>query len=327
MEFYDCPDNPLPAGANVLALTTRDGVTLRCAHWPSAASRHRGTVCLLHGRAEFIEKYFEVVHDLQARGFEVATIDWRGQGGSQRLLANPRRGHVDDFGDYEKDLNTFLTDFVEKTCRPPYFALAHSTGGAVLLRAAGRLAARIKRMVLTAPLIDFGKTPIWPGWIGPMSGFLTYGGFGSFYIPGGGDDDIYGKPFKDNLLTSDPERYRRTAQLLVDRPDLGVGAPTIGWLYAASRTMQLFAEPDFPATVRVPTMIVTSGADKVVSVRAQEEFSLCLRSGGHVFIAGARHELMMERDVFRNQFWAVFDAFIPGSHADETARRSAVKAT
>ena len=57
----------------------------------------RGTVAILGGRGEFIEKYFEVAEDLLSRGLAVATMDWRGQGGSERPLRNARKGHVDDF--------------------------------------------------------------------------------------------------------------------------------------------------------------------------------------------------------------------------------------
>ena len=38
-----------------------------------------------------------------------------------------------------------------------------------------------------------------------------------------------------------------------------------------------------------------------------------LRAGSHLIVAGSRHEIMMERDAYRSQFWAAFDAFIPGS--------------
>jgi alpha-beta hydrolase superfamily lysophospholipase len=30
---------------------------------------------------------------------------------------------------------------------------------------------------------------------------------------------------------------------------------------------------------------------------------------------GAKHELLMEQDRFRSQFWAAFDAFVPGTPA------------
>ena len=89
--------------------------------------------------------------------------------------------------------------------------------------------------------------------------------------------------------------------------------------------MKLFAHPEFPTTVGVPSVIVTAGADNVVSVPAQEELALCMRAGGNVFIAGAKHHLMLERDIFRNQFWAVFDAFIPGSEADREAHENAMR--
>jgi len=44
-----------------------------------------------------------------------------------------------------------------------------------------------------------------------------------------------------------------------------------------------------------------------------------LRAGAQVVISGARHELMMERDAFREQFWAAFDAFVPGSRSGDGA--------
>jgi len=85
MTLVSIPANPVPEGAVTGNLQTRDGVSLRFARWPPPPGR-KGTVCLFPGRAEFIEKYFETVRDLRARGFAVAILDWRGQGGSQRAL-------------------------------------------------------------------------------------------------------------------------------------------------------------------------------------------------------------------------------------------------
>ena len=50
---------------------------------PAAPDVPAAGVCvLLNGQTEFIEKYFEVIDELRGRGFAVATMDWRGQGGS-----------------------------------------------------------------------------------------------------------------------------------------------------------------------------------------------------------------------------------------------------
>ena len=83
---------------------------------------------MFQGRAEFIEKYFETVRDLRARGFAVATIDWRGQGLSERALRDPRKGHVRNFSEYERDLEAFMQEVVLPDCPPPLFALGAFDG-------------------------------------------------------------------------------------------------------------------------------------------------------------------------------------------------------
>lgn len=40
-----------------------------------------------------------------------------------------------------------------------------------------------------------------------------------------------------------------------------------------------------------------------------------MRVGRIIVVEGAEHEILIERDVFRRQFWAAFDKFVPGSEA------------
>jgi lysophospholipase len=77
--------------------------------------------------------------------------------------------------------------------------------------------------------------------------------------------------------------------------------------------MNEFADPAFPSKVRQPLMLIAAGRDQVVSTAATEDLAIRLRAGSHLIIAGARHELMMEQDRYRGQFWAAFDAFVPGT--------------
>ncbi|MBN9057591.1 MAG: alpha/beta hydrolase, partial [Rhizobiales bacterium] len=155
MSLQSFPDNPVPTGAAEQTVMTADGVRLRAAVW-RPEGRLKGTVCIVHGRAEAIEKYYEVVGELLERGFAVASFDWRGQGASERRLQNPRKGHVDDFVEYERDLEAFIETVMLPDCPPPYFVLAHSTGGLVCLRLARRRPQAFSRMVLVSPLLDFG---------------------------------------------------------------------------------------------------------------------------------------------------------------------------
>src|SRR5262245_44843306 len=101
-KLYSGPENSLPLGAKAFYLKAADGMRLRAAIFET--ENRGGTVILLQGRTETMEKYFETACDLQKRGFSVATLDWRGQGGSERLLPDPLKGHVRDFSDYLQDL-------------------------------------------------------------------------------------------------------------------------------------------------------------------------------------------------------------------------------
>src|ERR1700756_364042 len=143
MTLVSIPANPVP-----------EDVSLRFARWAPPPGR-KGTVCLFPGRAEFIEKYFETVRDLRARGFGVASLDWRGQGFSTRVLGRSRKGYVRSFAEYGIDLDAFVNEVVLPDCPPPYFALAHSMGATILLRAAHQGFGWFDRMVLLAPMVSF----------------------------------------------------------------------------------------------------------------------------------------------------------------------------
>ena len=135
MKLVSIPANPVPDGVVAGAVKTSDGVNLRFARWAPPPGR-KGTVVVMQGRAEFIEKYFETVRDLRARGFAVATFDWRGQGLSDRRLSDRHKGYVRNFANYITDLEAVMEQVVLPDCPPPIFALGHSMGAAAD-RAAG----------------------------------------------------------------------------------------------------------------------------------------------------------------------------------------------
>jgi len=311
MKLVSTPANPVPDPVVTGAVKTPDGITLHFARWPPPPNR-KGTVVLMQGRAEFIEKYFETVRELRAQGFAVAILDWRGQGGSERLLGDMRKGHVGDFSEYETDVETFMTEIVLPDCPPPIFAIGHSMGGSVMLRMARRGNRWFDRVVLSAPLIKLAgaRGTSYPRIAAKV---MRYAGMGSTYVPGGNGTPIAVGPFLNNNATSDPVRYARTKAVLEAAPELGIGSPTVAWLDAAYRAMAEFANPAFAGKVRLPLMLIAAGRDQVVSTAAIEEIAIRLRAGSHLIVAGSRHELLMEQDSYRAQFWAAFNAFIPGT--------------
>jgi lysophospholipase len=313
MQLISIPENPAPEGVVTGTLRTPDGVDLRVARFAPPAGR-KGTVCLLQGRADFIEKYFETAADLRSRGFAVATFDWRGQGLSRRGTRNRGRGHVRRFADYDIDLATFMREIVLPDCPPPFFALGHAMGATMLIRAAHQGRRWFDRVILTSPMVGLERRRLLRI-ANPLVQLMAYTGLRRASIPNVESGPIALQPFDGNPLTSDLHRHARTAAIVRAEPRLGIGAPTVGWARAAMRAMREFSEPGYGAPIRQPMMLIAAGHDQIVSTPAIEAFAANLRAGSHLIVPGARHELLMEQDRFRAQFWAAFDAFIPGNSA------------
>jgi alpha-beta hydrolase superfamily lysophospholipase len=136
-------------------------------------------------------------------------------------------------------------------CPPPYFALAHSMGGAVMLRVARAGKRWFDRMVLSAPMIDLpGRRTGLPA--RALLRVMRLMGQGGRYVPGGSDALTGTESFINNPFTSDPVRYARNAAILEEDPTLGIGSPTVAWADTAFRAMHTFRGVNYPSEIRQP---------------------------------------------------------------------------
>ncbi len=317
-ELFAHPDYPVPGHGKVWFATTRDKARLRFASWRPTVKPVRGTIVLIQGRAEFIERYSETIAELRRRGFHVLAFDWRGQGGSQRFVRRGRKGHVGRLRHYEADLALAMAQMRE-TLPPPYFVLAHSMGAALCLDAARRGALPVSRLVALAPMLELTIIEN-PRSASRLASLLFWLGLGKAFVPGGGDTAIATKPFDGNRLTGDPERYARNSALSAAARHLSIGDPTIAWVRTAFQLMGRLASPHAAREVRVPTLVIAAGRDPIVSTPAIERFAARLKTGQALVLTQARHEILMESDAIRAQFWSAFDAFIPGEDAASGAQ-------
>ena len=324
MEVFETPDNPAPPGSIVSPVRTIDDVLLRVVRWVPEGEPV-GTIVILAGRTEFIEKYFEVAGELLARGFVVVAMDWRGQGLSARDLRDSRKGHVDDFAFYERDLDALQQQVLQFLCPQPWFALGHSMGASILLAQARAGRSPFARLILCAPMIDVYGLRL-ARVVRALAEGLDMIGLGTAFVPGGSRVGAQERAFERNVLTSDPGRFARTANILKAYPQLGLGDPTVGWLNSAFRLMDEFTDAEYPRRIFTPTLVFGAGEDRVVSLPALERFATRLKVGRLIVIPEARHEILMERDHIRAQFWAGFDAFVPGQHLSVAALEAEAQA-
>lgn len=311
-------DDPLAAPAAVpadLAPTYRradryaflpaGSTRLRHAWWKPLGPP-RGTVVILPGRVEFIEKYAtEVVDDLLRRGFAVVAFDWRGQGLSDRPLADHDKGHVDHFETYLADLRLFLDSVVAPEAPRPILALCHSMGGHLFLRSLALHGnAPFTAGVVTAPMTALTQQTM-------LRSVLCFTpplrAIDECYLYGTGPFNPARYPFKGNVLTHDERRFRFTAQWFASDPRLALGGPTLGWCRQALRSMAVGSAPGVLERIDLPLLLVSAADDTLVNPASHGPVAARLRHGKLVTIAGARHEVLMETDDVRARFWEAFD--------------------
>ena len=305
-QLFGTDFNPEPAGTVWAPLTAADGVQLRGAFWP-AEGLARGTLVVLQGRSETIEKYFETIGEWRARGFAVFTMDWRGQGGSARLLPDARKGHVARFSDYQLDLGAAIGWLADHDAPRPFFGFGHSMGGAILIHALCDRPDLFQRAVTTAPMLDIALIKN-PRAAGRLAAFLTRLGLGRLYIPGGGPSPVLFKPFADNILTRDEKRHRRSRLILENAPQLALGDPTIGWVATSFDAMARLRQ--VANRIETPLLGIASAHDRVTSTPVAQAFFDALPHGEFLAIADCEHEILIETDETRAWFWRAFDAFM-----------------
>ena len=307
MKFFTTAENQAPDGAVCHDVLTSDKVQLRAV--VTRQSRARGTVFILNGRADFFERYFETMKDMSKRRLAVVTFDWRGQGGSQRLLKNRLRGYIRNFSGYDLDLAAVIALAQRLDFPEPYYALAHSTGGHILLRAL-RNKTYFKRAVITAPLLGFNYGR-WPLPVVHVLNFLArYSGMGWLYLPGFARGPMQRSEYPNNPLTSDRVRWNRDTTTLEEHPELGLGGPTYAWLRAAMKSLAELRNWPKHKGPTCPTMIVMAGQDRVVNNLGIRQFVDAVPGISLLAIPTSRHEILNETNVIREKFLAAFDAFM-----------------
>ena len=284
---------------------TAGAARLRAARFD--ADRPRALCLLLNGQTEFIEKYFEVIDELRGRGFSVVTFDWRGQGGSGRLLPDARKAHIEDFAAYDQDLDAVIRTLPAGL---PRIGMAHSMGGNILLRRLHDVPDEFAAAILCAPMlgINFRGTPGWV--VEAIAHTLNRKTPSPEFVWGMGMRDQITQSFDQQIVTSDPVRYARNQALLRANPELRLNGPTWAWLAAAIRSIALTRRPGYAQAIATRSIIFGAGHDRVCKTPAAAAFVARMPNARFVEIAGAEHEILMERDALRGRFWSAFDDFL-----------------
>lgn len=288
------------------------GCRLRYSHWQ--APQASAALILVPGRIEAGHKYAEFISDALHSGYQVFVLDHRGQGASERLLADPQRGYVEKFSDYVDDLQLFIEGIVQPQCKLPLLAVAHSMGGAILT---GYLQKRhsgpLKAAIFSSPMWGINTSPlpraIAPGVARVMAQLNRLCSTTAWYLPGQGPYQT--KDFVGNDLTQCAERYHWFRSLYQQYPLYQLGGVSWQWLAEALTACRLLQHSSAPA---IPCFLLQGTDDCVVDNAQQLLLWQRWQQQRPLFnamtISGARHELLAETDVVRNQWFSAVNQFL-----------------
>lgn len=280
-------------------ILAKDGLRL---YWCAfTAPSHQQAIIIVNGRIEASVKYQEICFDLFSQGYDVYSLDHRGQGYSDRLVSGSDIGHVVNFDDYIEDLETFVDQIVTQKIYQQHILFAHSMGGAIATLYALKYPNRVNALILHAPMFGIHLSP-WLQWIAsPLSQTFAY-----FAHPANfalGQSPYQEQSFIHNRLTHSAARYAWFRDLYRQQPQLQVGGASNQWVYQSLKACAKIQQ--YAAQIKPPILLLQAQADQIVSNQAIFDFvQKRKRAQAEIefhIIAKAKHELLFETAQIREQ--------------------------
>lgn len=296
-----------PSGFAWGSFAAPDGAKLRWGHLPAPAPR--AECVMVGGFTECIEKYFETIADLAARGLSVWCLDWRGQGGSERPRRLPSRPRPRRYDRDASDLALFARSLPPS--RHPRFLIAHSMGAAIALLCLRQLPDLFDAAILSAPMLGIRTGRVPPILARCVALAARASGLGLCFVPGARrwSPDRIPSP-ATSRVSNDPERCRLQFLWFSARAQLRVDEATYGWLDGAFRLVARIVRPEFLAAIDTPILLASAGRESFVEPAAHRRAAALLPECTLVEFPESKHEPFLERDAIRNSWLDAIERFV-----------------
>ena len=294
-----------PQAANTNYKATTDGIRVRTSFW--AANDPVGTVFVFPGRADYIEKYGGLANFCLSNNLNVIAIDWRGQGLSERLLDDKNIGHIEDFKNYQNDVEVMINEAKDASLVKPWIIFAHSMGGLIGLRTLHDNPV-FEKVVFTSPMWGIQMPPILKSGASIIMSLISLIGKMETYAPTTSPETrILNEEYEFNKLTSDIRNFKLLRQQLIQHPDLQIGGPSSAWVSAALDEIEFQIGNEPPIT---PALCFLGEKEEIIDNLAVREFCKNWDSCDLISIPDAKHDLLMEKKMILHSLFEKLEKFI-----------------
>ncbi|MEP5154469.1 alpha/beta hydrolase [Planktotalea sp.] len=294
-----------PASGYAVWRKASDGVRLRIGLWPLEGATK--TILIFTGRTEYIEKYAHVAAEFNKAGYAVASLDWRGQGLSDRTMDHPHRGHVGDFSDYQKDVDVFLEAVANEGLPPAHALVAHSMGGCIGLRTLVN-GIPVKGVIFSAPMWGIEMNPVLRPIAWALARIARAIGKGGALVPSVQERSfMLSDPFEDNKITTDRSMWDKMKSQISSVPGLELGGPSYDWVRMATDECAALQREDTP---QLPALTFLGTNERIVDPKAIHSRMARWSNGALSIIQDGEHEGFIEVPDIRARLVSESIAFV-----------------
>ncbi len=308
---------PSPEGWRWGEFITSNKVMLRIGRVDAANAK--GTIIFLPGFTGTMEMSMDVISGLHAAGFNVAGVEYRGQGGSYRPLSNPEKGYIESFELLANEVAQFAE--ANRDTDLPLFFYSISKGAHITMRMAAMDLVEVDAYALVVPMIKINPAPFDYDQVAGMAKILGALGLGDMYAPGQTQWPdrplIFGEAEGCN---ANPKTAQIQNALFALNPDLRTRGTTVRWINQTVASTEKLLEKGFMSKLTEPVIVFTAGDDRLVSTEAIQQFCEQLSDCQESHFKEARHcinpESAERRDEILRQSIRHFESTItntPGS--------------
>jgi lysophospholipase len=185
----------------------------------------------------------------------------------------------------------------------PVTLVGHSMGGNLATRYTHDHPGEVDRLVLVTPMFGVSSSTTMNAVADGVSHVFNGLGFGEIYGPGqAGYGERVDKVGLRNS-TSDGEHLRRLSRIRREEPEQAIGGWTMGWMAAATDSMQIVSDPGYLEGLKTKTLLITAGSDQVVLNEAEDQAAARLPDVEQHVIAESKHGPHYETRAIRRSFW------------------------
>ena len=283
------------------------GGTLYCESYLS--ENPKANIVILHGFTEFSEKYREMIHYYLQLSFNVFIYDQRGHGFSHREIEDLKLIHINDFNDYVKDLDTVIEKLVRvKADKLPIYLFSHSMGGAVTGLYLMKYPNKIKKAILSSPMISphtigVPRRPVIfiSKYHGRKSGFESRFPYTSDFDP---------QVSFEMVQDSSRARFQYTMKLRLQTEEYRSSTATNRWMLEAVTVQDKLLKRKQLKKIETEVLIVSAKNDRVVKNRYQKKFASMLKNCRFETIENVKHNIFFANEPMLSYYYSVlFDFF------------------